>query len=197
MTIGQVLSEGYPYLKAKTIIKEMSEQLSLDLLKKELVTDQITISIMYDKDSDMSNYHGQLAMDFYSHIVAYPSHGTIHMDTLNNSTNEIQSISVKLFDEIVHKQLLVRRMFIVASNVINKKDIKKEKYRQLDLFEDDVELTKAESEKIEKLKQDEKIQSALLKIKARFGKNAVIKGTNLMDGATQIERNKQIGGHKA
>lgn len=197
LTVGQVLTCGYTYEKAKTIIKEMSEQLSLDLCKKNLVTDQITLSIMYDKDSNLSNYHGKLAMDIYSHIVAYPSHGTIHMDEMNSSTKEIQTAAIKLFDEIVNKNLLVRRVFIVASNVIDKKDIKKERLIQLDLFEDNIELNRIEKEKIEKLRKDEKIQNTLLKIKSKFGKNSVIKGTNLLDGATQIERNKQIGGHKA
>lgn len=197
LSIGQVLTCGYEYSKAKTIIKEMSEQLSLDLLKKNLVTDQITISIMYDKDSNLNNYHGPLAMDFYGHVVAYPSHGTIHMDTLNNSTTEIQKASINLFDTIVNKDLLVRRVFVVATNVIDIKDIKKEKFKQLSLLEDNDEINKAEQEKLIKLKKDEKIQKALLKIKAMYGKNAVIKGTNLLDGATQIDRNKQIGGHKA
>lgn len=197
LSIGQVLSEKYTYEKSIIIIKEMAEALSLDLVKKNLVTNQIVITVCYDIENDLKHYKGQIGKDYLGRLVPYPSHGTINLNRFTSSTKVITEASLKLFDSIVDKSIYTRRFFVVAGNIQNKDLIKEDKYVQLNLFEDEQTVRNKEAELNKKLEGENKLQKTLLNIKNKFGKNAVLKGTNLLDGGTTKERNKQIGGHKA
>ena len=199
---GQVLTEPYDYQKAKLITREMSELLSLQLVKNNYITDTLSLTIGYDVDNLKNKriraiYDGEIAFDHYGRKVPKSSHGTIRIDHKTSSTKVITEYLMRLYDRIVNDILLVRRINIAACNL--KEDIKKEKviYKQFNLFSDIEE----ENENIKALKENEesehKTQQVLLEIKNKYGKNAILKGMNLEEGATTIARNKQIGGHKS
>lgn len=175
-SLGQVLPSDYSYQKAKIIVKEMAEALAFELFDKQLLTDQIGLYIGYS--------NGQ------SEICA---HGCLFLPNKSNIASLIQKAALKIFDEKINKQLLVRRVNITAINIINKDEYDAcDTYEQLGLFDNE---NIKEKEKV-KNKKEEKIQKAILDIKKKYGKNAVIKALDLKDGATTIERNKQVGGHK-
>ena len=197
LSIGQVLPRAYEYEEAKLIIKEMAELLSLDLVKKELLTDQISIGIGYDiKDIEEAISHSEVALDWYGRKVPTGNHGSINLERFTNSTREIINASKTLFIRLINKRYHVRRVFLVATRVIpeKEKDKYEVKYEQLNLF--DTEAVK-EKENLEDLKKEKELQKTILNIKDKYGKNAVLKGMNLEEGGTTRERNKQIGGHKA
>lgn len=200
---GQVLHCPYDFDGAKLIVREMLELLSLKLVSQKLVTDQIVLTIGYDienlTDSERSRkYTGEITTDFYGRKVPKHAHGTANIGRFTSSTMLITNATLELFDRIVNKDLLVRRVNISANHIMNESDVEeKPKYEQLDLFSDYEEI-QAQSEKEEKaLKKERAIQKATLDIKERYGKNAILKGFNLQEGATTIQRNKQIGGHQA
>ena len=200
---GQVLHCPYDFDGAKLIVREMLELLSLKLVSQKLVTDQIVLTIGYDienlTDSEISRkYTGEITTDFYGRKVPKHAHGTANIGKFTSSTMLITNATLKLFDRIVNKELLVRRVNISANHIMNESDVEeKPKYEQLDLFSDYEEI-QAQREKEEKaLKKERAIQKATLDIKERYGKNAILKGFNLQEGATTIQRNKQIGGHQA
>lgn len=178
---GQVLHEPYENDKAKIIIKEMAEQLALDLVDKGLVTDSVTVNIGYDKNSvEDGSYKGNIQVDRYGRTVPKSAHGTINLGTTTSSTKKIVDKAVGLFDEISDKNLFVRRINITANNVIE------EMYEQYDIFTDPVAREK-----------ERNMQKAVLSLQKKFGKNAILKGIDLEEGATTMDRNNQVGGHKA
>lgn len=194
LSSGQVLQEPYEFSKAKLVLKEMADLLSLELVSKRIVTDQIVLTVGYDIESLKKSYSGAVETDRYGRKIPKTAHSSENIGRYTSSTKLICETAMKLFDRIVDKELLVRRMYIVANHIITENDAEKEReYIQLNLFFD---TGKQEAEENE-LKKEKDMQKAILKIKSKYGKNSIIKGMNLKDGATALERNRQIGGHKA
>lgn len=182
---GQVLSCAYDTVKAKIVIKEMADSLSMDLFKKGLVTDQLVLYVGYDGDSlSKVRYNGEMSVDYYGRKVPKPAHGSINLSLPTSSTNEIVRAVSDLFDRIVDKNLCVRRLNLTAAHVVSEKEA--ESMPCLDLFGE-----RQDNEK------ERKRQKAILEIRNKFGKNALLKGLDFEEGATARERNSQIGGHKA
>ncbi len=178
---GQVLQYPYDFNKARIIVQEMTDLLVLDLVDKGLVTDGLTLTIGYERiGSEQGRYKGEVAYDRYGRAIPKSAHGTANLGTTSSSTKKIMTAIMELYDRIVSKELMVRRVTLSANNLVE------ERYEQFDLFIDPVEQEK-----------ERKIQEAMLTIKKKFGKNAILKGINLEEGATTIDRNNQIGGHKA
>lgn len=194
---GQVLHCPYDYEKTKLIIKEMTELLTLDLVKKNLVTNQIVLTVGYDienlTDPFIKNlYKGEITTDRYGREIPKHAHGTINLNHKTSSTKIIMDAVMKLYEKIINKQLLVRRVNITVNNVVDEFTVKNKKtYEQIDLFTD----YQKKAEKLQKEKMEKELQKAMIGIKNKYGKNAIIKGMNLQDGGTTIDRNKQIGGH--
>ena len=194
---GQVLHCPYDYEKTKLIVKEMTELLTLDLVKKNLVTHQIVLTVGYDIEN-LTNpfiknlYKGEITTDRYGRKIPKHAHGTINLDYKTSSTKIIMDAVMKLYERIINKQLLVRRINITVNNVVDEFTEKNKKtYEQIDLFTD----YQQKAEKLQKEKMEKELQKAMIGIKNKYGKNAIIKGMNLQDGGTTIDRNKQIGGH--
>lgn len=200
---GQVLQYPYANDKAKLVVREMADLLALDLVDKGLVTDQITLTVGYDidnlKDQKISsNYHGDVTVDRYGRAVPKHAHGTANIEVYTSSTKRIVSAALELFDRISNKQLLVRRIYLTANRVVMESDAPdKRAMEQLDLFTDYSALHRQRAEEQAALERERRMQKTMLEIKRRFGKNAILKGMNLDEGATTISRNGQIGGHKA
>ena len=193
LSTGQVLHEPYNYEKTRLIVKEMMELLSLDLVSKNLVTNQLVLTIGYDISNINSNYEGEITTDFYGRKVPKHAHGTINLDHHTASTKLLINKITELYERIINKKLLTRRITIAACNVINKNKVKEEKIiKQLDLFSNEEEKENIKEKEIDELK----LQKAMLEIKNKYGKNAILKGMNLSEGGTTIDRNKQVGGHK-
>ena len=198
---GQVLHCPYNYEKTKLIVKEMTELLTLDLVKKNLVTSQIVLTIGYDIEnlldpSISETYKGEITIDRYGRKIPKHAHGTINLDHKTSSTKLIMEAVMNLYERIINNKLLVRRINITANNVIRSSEIKEEPYEQINLFVNyGKQNPKKELDK-KKEQQEKEIQKAMLNIKRKYGKNAIIKGMNLQEGGTTIERNTQIGGHK-
>ena len=202
LTTGQVLQEPYDCEKAKLIVREMTELLVLDLVEKGLMTDQIVLTVGYDIENltnvDISRkYHGEVTVDRYGRKVPKHAHGTGNLTCYTSSTKEIIQVAMELFDRIINEDLLVRRINLVANHVIPEKDVPVPEAEQLDLFTDYAELERQRKEKENNLKKEKSMQKAVIKIRNKFGKNAILKGMNFKEGATTRERNSQIGGHKA
>ena len=195
---GQVLHCPYDYEQTKLIVKEMTELLTLDLVEKNLVTNQLVLTVGYDIenliDPYISNsYKGEITIDRYGRKIPKHAHGTINLDHKTASTKIIMEATMKLYERIMNKQLLVRRINITANNVVDEETAKKEKpFEQIDLFTNYQEKV----EKTQEEKTEKELQKAMIDIKKRYGKNAILKGMNLQEGGTTIERNGQIGGHK-
>ncbi len=183
LSSGQVLSTPYPTDKAKIIVREMTELLVLDMVRKHVVTDNITLDINYDRENvDNGTYKGELQVDHYGRFVPMHSHGTANLGKHTSSTSIIIDALMELFDRIIDDELTVRRVTLSANNLKNESD----NFEQLDIFTDPV-----------KLEQEKRLQNAMLTIQDKYGKNAILKGTNYLEGATTRERNGQIGGHKS
>lgn len=200
---GQVLSCPYTAPKTRVVLTEMLEHLSLDLLDKGLVTDQIVLTIGYDTENltnkaIASKYHGEVTTDNYGRKIPKHAHGTANLHIKTNSANVMTSKTLELFDNIINPDLLVRRISISANRIIYEEDVvETESYEQMDLFTDYKKIDEEKALEKENLKKEKRRQKAVLKIKKKYGKNSILKGTNFRDGATAIERNSQIGGHKA
>lgn len=201
---GQVLHQPYEPEKAKLVLREMADLLVLDLVDKGLVTDQLVVTIGYDienlTDPERSRkYHGAIVKDHYGRQIPKHAHGTTNLDGHTSSTKKIMCAASELFDRIVDKNLLVRRLNIVANHVIPDAEAQEKNagYVQLDLFTDYAALEKKKQQESAELEREKKMQQAMLQIKKKFGKNAILKGMNLEEGATAKDRNAQIGGHKA
>lgn len=196
ISTSQVLKEPYNYEHTKLIVKEMIELLSLDLVQKNILTNQITLTIGYDKinmekESIREHYVSEVTKDHYGREIPKHAHGTIHLDYSTSSTREIEEKTLELFNQIINPHLWVRRIHITASS-IQLENKRKTEYKQLDLF---TNIEEYEQKRI-KNQSEKKVQQAILKIKQKYGKNAILKAMNLKEGGTTIERNKQIGGHK-
>ncbi|MBR1700375.1 MAG: DNA methylase [Lachnospiraceae bacterium] len=205
LSSGQVLQRPYHYEEAAIIVREMTELLTLDLVEKELVTDQMVLTIGYDVESLMdpsirSKYHGEIRMDHYGRLVPKHAHGTVNLERQMSSTRLISEAVMELYRKITDPNLLVRRVVIAACRVVPEKEaetLQGQKYEQLDLFTDYAALEAEREQTRRALEKERSLQRAVLHIKRKFGKNAVLKGTDLQEGAMTIERNLQIGGHKA
>lgn len=200
---GQVLHTPYEAEKAKLVLREMADLLVLDLVDKGLATDQIVVTVGYDienlTDPKRSKaYHGEVVTDHYGRKIPKHSHGTINLGKHTSSTKQIMEATSELFDRIVDKSLLIRRLNITANHVIDEASIEQEpRYEQLDLFTDYAALQAEQEKEQAELEREKKMQKTMLTIKKKFGKNAILKGMNLEEGATARDRNSQIGGHKA
>ena len=196
---GQVLSVGYEYKKALVVAQEMADDISLNLVKHNLVADQIVLTINYDTEN-LTNpvlkakYHGEITTDYYGRPVPKHAHGTANLDNHTSSGKAIIQAVKDLYAKIVNKNLLIRRINLTVNHVISEEAaMSLNKPEQLDLFTD----YEVKDEKADDLSKERKMQEALLGIKAKYGKNAILKGLNFEEGATAKERNQQIGGHKA
>lgn len=201
---GQVLHCPYSADKARLVLREMAELLALDLVNKKLVTNQITITVGFDRENltdalRRQQYHGPVTKDHYGRDIPKHAHGTENLDSYTSSTQKILDAATVLFDRLVNKNLLVRRLNIVAGHVIPETDLpdRQSSFEQLDLFTDYAAVEEKRRQEEEKLAKERKMQEAMITIKKRFGKNAILKGMNLEEGATTRDRNTQIGGHKA
>ena len=196
---GQVLQCPYESEKAKLVLREMADQLALDLLEKRCVTDQLVLTVGYDIDNLTqpelrAQYHGPVSIDRYGRRVPKSAHGTAHLPRPSSSARQLIAAALELYERQVDERLLVRRLYLTACHVIPEAEAAKEaQWGQLDLFSDQ---NAAQSEQ-EALERERRIQETLLTIKKKFGKNAVLKGLDLEEGATARMRNDQIGGHKA
>ena len=178
---GQVLTKPYEFEQTRIVIREMAESLVLDLVDKKLSTSLITLDIGYDRlNVDNGDFKGEVIIDRYGRRIPKSSHGSVNLGTHTSSTKKITDAVMNLFDEITDKNLFVRRLNIAANNVVP------EEYEQLDLFTDPAFL-----------EREKRMQKAMISIKKKFGKNAIVKGTDLEEGATMMDRNNQIGGHRA
>ena len=199
LSSGQVLHCPYNYEDTKLIVKEMTELLTLDLVKKDLITSKLVLTIGYDIDNlkkpEISqNYFGEITLDHYGRNVPKHAHGTINIDHKTSSTKIITNAVMELYEKIMNKNLLVRRINITAADVVNEEDYKKAKqYEQMDMFIDYNELEKKRYKEV----SERALQKAVLNIKSKYGKNSILKGMNFIEGGTTIERNGQIGGHKS
>ena len=199
---GQVLQSPYTAEKAKLIVKEMTDLLVLDLVDKKLVTDQMVLTIGYDianlEDAEKRRkYQGEITTDYYGRQVPKHAHGTINLPRQTSSTKVIMKAVEELFDRIINRDLLVRRVNVVAAQVVSESEVREaENYEQLDLFTDYAILEKERAEEKKELEKEKKLQQAILTIQKKHGKNALLKGMNFEDGAMTRERNCQIGGHR-
>ncbi len=200
---GQVLHCPYTFEKARLVVREMADLIVLELVDKNLVTDQIVLTVGYDienlsESAKIKAYKGQVTTDNYGRKVPKPAHGSINLGDYTSSTRLITEKVTELYDDIVSPDLLVRRINITLNHIEQfGKQKSTDKVEQLDLFTDYKAIEKRQQEEKIALDKEKKIQQAVLCMKKRFGKNAVLKGMNLEEGATAKERNKQIGGHKA
>lgn len=200
---GQVLHCPYSFDRAKLIVREMTDLLVLDLVEKGLVSDQIVLTVGYDIDNlkdpvRRREYRGEVTTDYYGRAVPKHAHGSANLGKHTSSTKQIMSEVMRLFDRIVDKKLLVRRIGITANHVVDERLInRKEQVEQLDLFTDYGKLEEERKREQEELERERRMQDTVLNIKKKYGKNAILRGMNLEDGATTIRRNQQIGGHKA
>ncbi len=200
---GQVLHCAYTFDKAKLIVREMTDLLALDLVDKRLVTDQLVLTVGYDNQNltnpEIKNsYHGAITTDHYGRTVPKSAHGSTNLGRQTSSAMMILDAVTELFERIVDKNLLIRRVNITANHVVDEATVQKaDNFEQLDIFTDyAVVQAKKEDEEVE-LAREKKMQQAMLEKKKKHGKNSILKGMNLEEGATTLDRNKQIGGHKA
>ena len=207
LSSGQVLTEPYTFAKARNVVMEMADAISLELVEKRMVTNQLVLTISYDRESltrqeIASLYHGEVVTDYYGRNVPKHAHGTANLSKHTSSSKEIISAVMSLYDSVVNKDLLIRRLNICTNHVVSEIKAsstlpsKGENVIQLDLFTD-YERENHPKGNSDGAKKERRIQEALLNIKQRFGKNAILKGTSYAEGATARERNNQIGGHKA
>ncbi len=200
---GQVLHKPYNFEKAGLVVREMADLLALELVEKGLVTSQLTLTVGYDIENltdpkRRKQYHGAVSIDRYGRSLPKHAHGTINLSKTTSSARMLTNAAMELFNRIVNKDLLIRRLNITANDVVAETLLISEpQYRQLDLFTDyEAEQIREQKEKAD-LKREKQMQRAVLAIKKKYGKNAILKGMNLQDGATAKNRNNQIGGHKA
>ena len=200
---GQVLHCAYEFDKAKLVVKEMVDLMVLDLVEKGLVTDQIVLTIGYDienlTDADRRRqYYGEITVDRYGRKVPKHAHGTANLKRQTSSTHLITDAVMQLYDKIVHPKLLIKRITVTANHLVEESRAEQTpKYEQLDLFTDYSVQQEQQAAENADLEREKRMQKAMIDIKKKFGKNAILKGMNLEEGATAKDRNEQIGGHKA
>ena len=199
---GQVLHRAYAYEETKTVVQEMADTLSLDLVERGLVTNQIVLTVGYDSESlekpeIKRKYSGSITTDQYGRRRPKHAHGTVNLKRHTSSTKLIVEKVLELFEEIIDEDLLARRVSVAANNIVLESEIlEREVFEQLDIFTNvlDVQTKQEEEEFIEKEKRQ---QRAILTIRKKYGKNAILKGLNFKEGSTGRDRNNQIGGHRA
>jgi len=202
LSVGQVLHCPYDYDMAKLIVKEMIDAHVLELVDKGLVTDQLVLDVGYDienlTDPERSaKYHGEIKTDFYGRKIPKHAHGTANLKEKTSSSHIITDAMMELYDRIVDKNLLIRRLNIATCKLIREEDVEIKEYaEQLTLFDDPEALLRSREKEKAALEREKRMQKAVIGIKKRFGKNAILKGMNLQEGATAKDRNSQIGGHK-
>ena len=200
---GQVLHCAYTAEKARIVVKEMTDSLVLDLVRKKVVANQMVLTIGYDIENLLdpligSKYCGEVTVDHYGRKVPKHAHGTVNLPCYTSSTKVIMGFVEELYDRITNPDLLIRRITLVASNVIPEKDVTDyPSFEQMNLFTDYEAIEKKRKQKKNALEKEKKLQLAVLDIQNKFGKNAMLKGMNYEEGAMARERNGQIGGHKA
>ncbi|MDO5417229.1 MAG: DNA methylase, partial [Lachnospiraceae bacterium] len=201
---GQVLTCPYDFEKTRLVVREMTDLLSLDLVEKGLVTDQIVLTVGYDIENltdpkRSTAYHGEVVTDRYGRRIPKHAHGTANLGRKTSSAKRIMKHVMELYDRIVDPALLVRRLSIYANHVTEEEvsGAETETYEQLDLFTDYAALLEKREQEEAELAKERRMQEAVLDIKKKFGKNAIMKGMSLEEGATARTRNGQIGGHKA
>lgn len=199
---GQVLHKPYDFKEAKLIVKEMIELLSLDLVEKQYVTDQVVLDVIYDIENltnfqISSKYKGEIVVDYYGRNIPKSAHGTKRLDHKTSSTIILSDSLVKLYDEIVNPVLLIRKINITLCNLISESKIENNLiYEQFNLFSNYEQTDKRRQQERINEKKDKKVQQAMIDIKKKYGKNAILKAMDLEKMATTIERNEQVGGHK-
>ena len=195
---GQVLQCPYGYDKARLVVREMADQLALDLVDKKLVTDQLVLIVGYDIENLKGAYQGEVTPDRYGRAIPKHAHGTANLEEYTASTRRIVTAALELFDRIIDRDLLVRRFYLTATRVLDEASVPDKKaFEQMDLFTDYAASQKQKVQESAELEREKKVQRTMLDIKRRFGKNAILKGMNLEDGATARERNNTIGGHRS
>lgn len=201
ISTGQVLKCPYDFEKGRLIVHEMTEMLALDLVRKGVVTKKLTLTVGYDRESLAGErgrkYTGQIVKDHYGRSIPKHAHGTENIDHYTSSAQLMVGAILRLYDRVVDDELLIRRVTIAAENVIFESDIPEEGPIQLDFF---TEFETAEAQRNKARESEEKehrLQKAAIAIQQKYGKNALLKGMNFLEGGTTIERNGQIGGHKA
>ncbi len=197
LSSGQVLHCPYTWEKAKLITREMTDLLSLDLVEKGLQTDQLVLTVGYDIENltdpaIAKAYQGPVVTDHYGRKVPKHGHGTVNLPEYTASTKQMAEAMMELYDRVADPKLLVRRITIAACRVLPEQNVQGA-YCQMDLFSD----PEKEKEKQAALEKEKRQQKAVIEIKQKFGKNAILKGMNLCEGATTVSRNDQVGGHKA
>ncbi len=198
LSAGQVLQEPYPFDKARIVIQEMAEGLILELVEKGLVTDQVELAVNYDRESLNTPYAGAVETDYYGRKVPKGVHSSENLGRHCSSTRLFLAATLRLFDRIVDEKLLIRRMVVVANHILPASSVKEEQGdEQISLFTDYEAAEQAKGEEKAALEKEQRLQQAMLAIKKRYGKNAILHGTSYQEGATGRERNRQIGGHKA
>lgn len=195
---GQVLNEPYAFAQARLVVWEMADLLALDLLEKRLVTKRLVLTVGYDIENLIDParrkaYRGEVTVDRYGRRVPKHAHGTANLPQRTSSAKQITAAVLALYDRIADANLLIRRMNLTANDVTNENAVRTGEIEQLDLFTD----AAARKKEAAALEKERRAQEAFLSIKRKFGKNAVLKGVNLEEGATAKERNDKIGGHKA
>ena len=204
LSSGQVLTEPYTFSKARVVVQEMADATALDLVGKRLVTDQLALTVGYDIESltnkeIMLKYDGPVVTDNYGRLVPKHAHGMANLGKLSSSTKLIMDAVTSLYDTIVNPNLLIRRLTLATNHVVSEEKANEASNApvQLDLFTDYDALEKQNKAQREALAKERRMQEALLNIKNKYGKNSILRGLSFEDGATAVERNKQIGGHKA
>ena len=203
MSSGQVLQEPYSFRKARVVVQEMIDAIALDLVEKCCVTDQLVLYVGYDRESLTSpagkDYTGPVSVDWYGRKVPKSAHGTANLHRFTSSSRLIGKAILALYDEIVDKHLLVRRLNISTNHVISEEQMKQRTSKpvELDMFTDYEAVKKEKQIEEAALARERKIQETIINIKNKFGKNSLLRGLNFNEGSTAKERNKQIGGHKA
>lgn len=195
---GQVLKTPYNHIKARLVVKEMAESVSLDLVEKKLVTHKVTLYINYDIENLARGYSGAVKTDYYGRKVPEHARGTVSFDVPTSSGKKIVDSVLDLFEKITDSDLLIRRVNITAENVVSENSVNGNiTAEQIDIFTDISLLEKERKEEEKERKKERRRQDAVIRIKKKFGKNAIIMGSDLEEGATAIDRNNEIGGHKA
>ena len=201
MSSGQVLMCPYEFQEARLVTLEMTEQLTLDLVTRHYVTPQLVLDVGYDIESLKGQgalaYKGAIHIDRYGRTVPAPAHGSINVEP-TSSTKVLMAVMRNLFDRVVNPDLLVRRITVTAAELITEEAMREQEKgnQELDLFADPVEEQKKELAR-QSARKEKSLQQAVLAIKGKYGKNAMLRGMNFLPGATAIERNGQVGGHKA
>ena len=204
LSSGQVLTEPYTAKKARVVIREMAEGMALKLVSKRLVTDQLVLTVGYDVESltrpeIRAKYHGEVTNNYYGKPVPKHAHGTYNLERPTSLSSALMDAAAELFDKHVNANLLIRRLNITANHVIPEQIATKQANapQQLDLFTDYEALAKQKQAEQARTDKERRMQEVQLRIKQRFGKNAILRGLNFDEGATAKDRNQQIGGHKA